>query len=186
MIGTPEHPIHPLDRTEVVRRGRPTKLTEDVAAAICDRFGDGEDLHEICRREDMPSAHTVYRWARTNNEFAESFAAALQARFLLRTKEIEAIAADATNDYVESVGADNMPTVRPNKEGVARSALRIETIYRNFAKLFPHRLVDPLPVAMAAPAIAPAKLPLLGAPDGENIISLLDAYAVRGTAVAAK
>jgi hypothetical protein len=173
------HPKPPLD----IRRPahRPRKFTEDVALEICDRLGDGEKLHDICKREGMPSACTVRRWARDDKEFRGWFEAALEARFMLDVEEILAIADDSSDDYELTDG--EVPTVRPNKEAVARSLLKIETRFKAAAKQFPGRLADPHPTAggndkPTQEASAPA--PTLER--RETLISLIDAASARAVA----
>lgn len=58
--------------------GRPSKYTEKLAQAICERLACGEPLARICRDEDMPSYSTVNKWIVENKAFSERSARAKQ------------------------------------------------------------------------------------------------------------
>jgi transposase-like protein len=45
----------------------------ELAHAIVQRMADGESLAAICRTAGMPTAATVYRWARRYEDFGETF-----------------------------------------------------------------------------------------------------------------
>ena len=42
--------------------GRPSIYSDALAAAICERLGQGESLNAICRDEHMPSRKVVHEW----------------------------------------------------------------------------------------------------------------------------
>ncbi|HEY8615704.1 hypothetical protein [Phenylobacterium sp.] len=61
-------------RTAGARSGRSAQRSSydpAVAFEICERLAEGESLAEICRHPAMPTLSSVYRWRRTDGEFAE-------------------------------------------------------------------------------------------------------------------
>jgi hypothetical protein len=61
--------------------GRPSKFTDEIAAEICERIGNGEPLAQICRDEGMPPLRTVYGWQAEREDFSASIARAREAGF---------------------------------------------------------------------------------------------------------
>lgn len=60
--------------------GRPSKYTQDIADAICERLADGESVRSMCQDEDMPSPSMVFRWLAQHEEFREQYARAREAQ----------------------------------------------------------------------------------------------------------
>ena len=60
--------------------GRPSKFTQTLADAICERIANGESLRNICRDEGMPNKATVFRWHIDNSEFSDQYARACARR----------------------------------------------------------------------------------------------------------
>ena len=52
---------------------RPSEYAEATAELVCELIGQGLKLEEICAREDMPAASTIYRWLPEHPEFATRF-----------------------------------------------------------------------------------------------------------------
>ena len=44
------------------KRGRPSRYSQELADAICERLAEGESLRAICRDEGMPPEPTVRGW----------------------------------------------------------------------------------------------------------------------------
>ena len=65
--------------------GKSGKCAPEIVREICARLADGETLVAICRREGMPAARTVRRWAQNDVDgFSSRYARAreLQAHTL--------------------------------------------------------------------------------------------------------
>lgn len=53
------------------KRGRPTKYSQEIVDAICERLSTGETLRSICTDAAMPSHATIFRWELEHKEFCE-------------------------------------------------------------------------------------------------------------------
>ncbi len=173
----------PIPIFEQKTRGRPRVYGDEVALDICDRIGAGEDLHDICARTEMPTVTTVMRWTEQSEEFKAWYRAALRARAVLKCKEMEKVAKDGSQDYQSDDSGDGMPTVKPNKESLGRSTLVIETIRANIGAML-RNFAEPVALPPIEPAV-PADPAAISA-RGENVVSLIDQFGLRGTAVVAK
>lgn len=59
--------------------GRPSSYTPEIAAEICNRMVEGEDLVTICKSPGMPHRMTVLRWQDAHPDFAAEYARAREA-----------------------------------------------------------------------------------------------------------
>lgn len=119
--------------SKVNKGGRPSKLTDTIAEAICIHIADGKSLRTIEQIDGMPSMTTIMRWlADDRNEgFREQYA---------RAREIQA---DALIEDILAV-ADNM------LGDVGRDKLRIDSRKWLASKLMPKKYGDRLQVAGSA------------------------------------
>ena len=163
--------------------GRPRVYNDELLYELCERIGNGERLQDICKDERMPSAFTVWHWVTLDPKFEAAYTAALNARAELKLDKMEAIAADGTHDNELDADAE-VPTVKPNKEALGRSQLRIDTIKWRLSRELPKRFGEPQPTAAAPEFAAPAQ-PALPPPTKIDLSAAMDAI-TRGTAVAAK
>jgi hypothetical protein len=122
-------------------KGRPSKYTETLAEEICGLLAEGQSLVEICRRGDMPSQRTVYRWLAAADGFRQSYARAREAQADRFADEIIEIADDATNDWMERRQGEETITV-VDHEHIQRSRVRIEARKWLMAKLAPKKYGD--------------------------------------------
>jgi len=74
------------------KTGRPSTFSVDVAGTICQEIMAGKSLREICAREDMPGASTVYAWLREHPEFQEGYALAREVQADVLADEVIEIA----------------------------------------------------------------------------------------------
>lgn len=126
------------------RRGRPKgdTYTKVIADEIINRLIDGEPLAVICRDDHMPNPSTVYDWIdrEEHAEFSQRFARARNDGGDRIATDCLGIADDATNDWMEKIGADGQSEGwKLNGEHVQRSKLRIETRMKLLAKWYPGR-----------------------------------------------
>lgn len=131
--------------------GRPTDYSFDLAIEICERLGNDEKLHDICKLEHMPCAATVYRWLARETEFQLAYNCALMAKFDKRSEELIKIADDADRDNAEVKGDDGIATVKPVKESVARTETRLNIRKWIMAKELPRKYAEIQPLTIAAP-----------------------------------
>lgn len=73
----------------------PLPYDEAIGAIICERLACGESLKKICEGEgDIPCESTVYKWLRTNEDFAQEYARARRDWADAQIEQIQAIARD--------------------------------------------------------------------------------------------
>ena len=82
-----------------------SSYTIEIAAKICERMIEGEDIVTICKDPEMPSRRTVYRWMDEHPEFDTQCA---RAREGLADFEANQIALIATKCTPESASADRV------------------------------------------------------------------------------
>ena len=96
----------------MAKRGRPSKYTAALAAEICQRLSDGEDLFGICKDPHIPGESTVRGWVLDDREgFSAIYA---RAREIQANKMFEQILAIADEPVASS-------------EDNARNRLRVDT-----------------------------------------------------------
>jgi len=81
-----------MDKMKVVKIGRPSGYSVDVADTICQEIMTGKSLRTICAQEDMPGASTVYSWLREHPEFQEAYVQAREVQADVLADEIIEIA----------------------------------------------------------------------------------------------
>lgn len=119
--------------------GRPSKYSEKLIAAICERIGNGEPLASICRDENMPSVTTVWQWEKDKPGVSESIARAREIGFDALAAECLDIADNTAGDTIRDPETGGE---RPNSEWITRSRLRVETRLKLLAKWDPKRYGD--------------------------------------------
>ena len=65
-----------MGKIQVVKVGRPSGYSEEVAGTICMEIMAGKSLRTICAMEGMPAASTVYAWLGQYPEFSAHYARA--------------------------------------------------------------------------------------------------------------
>lgn len=81
--------------------GRPSLYSEKVADEICEQIVEGKSLRSICRAKDMPSASSVFKWLRDNEEFSQQYARAKEEQAEALADEIIDIADGKKAKYEE-------------------------------------------------------------------------------------
>lgn len=101
--------------------GRPSKYSDELAAAICERLAAGEPLAKICRDDAMPAYSTVNKWIAENKAFSELSARAKRdgTHFL----------ADESLEIADEPLPDDDPAVE-----IAHRKLKIDTRMRLIGK----------------------------------------------------
>jgi transposase-like protein len=72
--------------------GRPSRFSDEVAEAICQRLMRGEALQQICRDAAMVSIGTVYNWLHRYPRFARDYGRARQMQaFVLQDRSVDLV-----------------------------------------------------------------------------------------------
>jgi len=69
--------------------GRPSTYTDEIAAEICERVADGDNLNAITKEGGYPTRTTVYKWLLGKPDFADNYARAREARADSRSDRID-------------------------------------------------------------------------------------------------
>lgn len=80
----------------VVKLGRPSLYSDELAETICERLANGEPLLEICQTPGFPNDATVYRWLEKHVSFREQYARSREVQADRKFDEAWIIARDAT------------------------------------------------------------------------------------------
>ncbi|MEO7198590.1 MAG: hypothetical protein ABIY56_00050 [Dokdonella sp.] len=107
--------------------GRPTLYSSQVADAIVDWIYQDYTLRQICALPNMPDKSTIMRWLAKHEDFRDHYARAHEIRAFSMEEEVNEIADDSSNDYMERVLKDGTTELVPNEEVISRSRLRIDT-----------------------------------------------------------
>lgn len=126
--------------------GRPTIYDQKIVEEICERLSEGESLRRICLDDHMPKKSTVFRWLTEKPEFRDQYAYSREVQAEFYADEINDIADDASNDYMETVDAEGAVSYRLNGEHIQRSRLRIDTRKWIASKLKPKKYGDKVEV----------------------------------------
>jgi len=74
------------------------EYTPDLAAKFCAAIADGGSVRSVCKKADMPSKATVFRWLREYPEFAKMYELATDERADTLVDEIVEIADNCKTD----------------------------------------------------------------------------------------
>lgn len=113
-------------------KGRPTKKTEPIIAAICAGAALGKSSVEVCKEVGI-SKETMWAWMADDKDFSDRYAKAKRTCAQMYADEIIQIADDTDRDYTETLDGKLVP----DHELVARSRLRIDTRKWIASKLIP-------------------------------------------------
>jgi len=117
--------------------GRPTTVDFDLCSKIFEEMiVSGRSLRDICRGDDFPAIGTFLRWVSAHSHLREQYDMAMQLRTEKHVEEIIDIADNATNDWMETNGKDDVG-YRLNGENVQRSRLRLDARKWVASKLLP-------------------------------------------------
>lgn len=86
-----------------MRRGRPSKRTEEVEDAIIEGLSSGTPLTVICQPQEMPCPDVVRDWINSDPEFSRAIACARDTGFDViahRVRETARGRGDSTGDVV--------------------------------------------------------------------------------------
>jgi len=114
----------------MAKAGRPTKYNQKIDEEICSRLATGESLRHICLDKHIPHIATIMTWVfgkvEGSEEFHEHYEAARKMQAELMADELNDIADNGTNDWMETNDEGNLG-YRANGEAIQRSRLRVDT-----------------------------------------------------------
>lgn len=124
--------------------GRPTNYTTELAALVCEQIACGDKLKEICQREGMPKARTVFLWLSKHEEFMQMHARALEHRGLSLAEETLEIADTVTPGEKRITKETDKGTFTEIVEGdmVERAKLKVDTRKWFLSRLLPRQYGD--------------------------------------------
>lgn len=130
------------------------EFSQDIADAICEKtattsFSMPTIIDSI---PNCPRLSTIYKWLRTNEDFAKDYARAKQDQAEFLAEELISISDDGSNDLMTIVKGDQTYT-QENKEVTNRSRLRVDTRKWIIAKLKPNKYGDKIDVTSAGEKI---------------------------------
>lgn len=126
----------------MVKTGRPTKYTDEIANEICVSIAMGKPLTKITKSEHMPDVATVYRWLAANKIFCEMYARAREDQADTMADEIAEIA-DETPDLEPVLDRDgNVIEMRLHSAYVQWQKNRVDARKWVAAKLKPRKYGD--------------------------------------------
>lgn len=126
--GTIAETVKRTDESGTALQGRPSVMTDKVKAEIIERLAAGETLMQICDPDTaMPARSTVMMYAGRDSSFLGDLLRARALWAVAQADKIIEIADESSDDWVEKRGFGGAVELRPNKEVVDRSKLRIET-----------------------------------------------------------
>lgn len=143
--------------------GRPTDYSVELATEICKRISEGNSLRKICASDDMPNRSTVHEWLLDVNkkEFSDQYELACNIRAENMFDELQEIADDGTNDYMERENQNGETYTVVNNEHIQRSRLRIDTRKWYLSKVLPKKFGEKVDVTSGGDKIAPMMVKFL-------------------------
>lgn len=126
--------------------GRPTLFTPGLGKSICKRITEGESLRSVCRDDDMPCRMSIYNWlleavkenaSVEHKDFLCQYEIATEIRAEEMFDEMEDIADDGSNDWMDRETKSGNIIEVANTEHIQRSRLRIDTRKWKLSKMFP-------------------------------------------------
>lgn len=119
-----------------------TTFTQEIADRICEDIADGLSLREICKKNDMPSRATVFKWLADIDGFSDQYARARDDQAEAYADEITQIS-DQTPELEPVKDADgNIVELKMNSAYVQWQKNRIDARKWVAAKLKPKKYGD--------------------------------------------
>jgi hypothetical protein len=111
-----------------------------IADQICTKLVEGQSLRAICKEESMPGLSTVFEWLDSREDFRSKYARARELQAEVQVDEMQEIADDGQNDWMEKIGRDGQSLGWVvNGEAVQRSKIRLEQRRWYAEKLLPKK-----------------------------------------------
>lgn len=135
--------------------GRPSIFTQELVDKICNRISLGESTRKILKDKDMPSSATFYKWLtdKDKKDFLEQYETSCNIRAELMFEELNEIADDGTNDFMEVTSDNGEVREQLRPEHIQRSRLRVDTRKWYLSKVLPKKYGDKMDVTSDGKAI---------------------------------
>ena len=157
--------LDPKNTPPIVKSGRKSTFTQDIADDICSRLAGGESLRSICLDEKMPDKATVMRWL--DKEDAQPF-----------RDQYARARADQADHYAEEIidiADEEVTMIKRSKHGetddkeleqevvfdptaVARNRLRVDARKWYASKLAPKKYGDKVQTELTGPNGGPVQI----------------------------
>lgn len=132
--------------------GRPTKYTKELGDEICEKLAEGISLRTVCLDPKIPTASSVFRWLRTNEEFRKQYARAKEESADAMAEELLDIADDGKNDWMtRNFGKEQVRVV--DNEALQRSRLRVDVRKWLMSKMKPKKYNDKMDITSDGEAL---------------------------------
>lgn len=112
-------------------------------------------MRQIEQLEGMPSARTVYRWLRENEDFRQQYTGAREEQADNMLWEILLISDDNSRDAAEIEIAPGVKVMQVDHDVIQRSKLRVDTRKWAMSKLAPKKYGDKLDLTSGGEKLAP-------------------------------
>lgn len=123
--------------------GRPEIYTQELADKVCAALAVGESLRTVCKDEDMPGLTTVFKWIRTNEEFAKQYEKAKQESADAMGEELLYIADNPIEGEEITIKADGSKEIRKG-DMLGHRRLQVDSRKWLMAKMKPKKYGDKL------------------------------------------
>jgi hypothetical protein len=120
-------------------------ISQEIRDRICEEIAAGRSLREIVKEDWAPHRRDVHKELIADAAFADQYARAREAQADVLFDEIQEIADDARNDWMERNGQDAAGW-QLNGEHVQRSRLRIDARRWMAGKLRPKKYGERLDI----------------------------------------
>jgi hypothetical protein len=110
--------------------------TAENAGLICERLSEGWTLRQVARDLDC-KASAIINWVESDEIFRERYTRAMERRWERMSEELQEIADEGTNDWMEREGI-----AVPDHEHIQRSRLRVDTRKWLLSKMMPKKYGD--------------------------------------------
>lgn len=107
-------------------RGRPTGYTKALGEKICALLVQNHTLRQIEVVRGMPTRQTICNWLAKHQDFFDQYVRAREVQTLLDEDEIQELADDSRNDWVERERKGKVG-LELDREHLERTRLRIDT-----------------------------------------------------------
>ena len=121
-------------------------ITPELFEVILARISEGASVSSVLEPQDMPHRSTFHEYVAKTEGAADKYARACEERETRMFEQIEQIADDARNDFMEAKRKDGSTDIVFDREHVERSKLRIEARKWMLGKMRPKKYGDKLDV----------------------------------------
>lgn len=136
----------PKKKSSTSSKKRATVFNQKVADNILASIANGKSVRSVCEKAPAPTRTMFYKWIRENEQFRKDYERAIELRSDHIAEEILQIADDTANDYVQTVGDNDLPIFVQNNVKVQRDRLRIDSRKWLLARMSPKKYGDHLKV----------------------------------------